>query len=90
MPRTTKSTDEKTLGERAYSAYLAGRLAGSVTADSPARWALVARYSAPNRQPCEVYTFLLGLREAGCPLMDPETLLTAVWASLGMTAEVAS
>mgnify|MGYP000978205539 CR=1 FL=1 len=92
MPKTksTKLIDEQTLGDKAYAAYMAGRLAGSVTADSPARWALVARYSAPSRQPSEVYTFLLGLREASCPLMDPETLLTAVWASLGMAAEVAS
>lgn len=84
----TKSISEKTLGNLAYRAYLSGRLAGSVTADSPARGALVARYSAPGRQPCEVYTFLTGLRDAGCPILDPDELLGAVCRGLGM--EVAS
>lgn len=84
MTKNNKSPDEKTLAERAYSAYLAGRLAGSVTADSPARTALVARYSAPSRQPSEVYTFLLGLREAGCPILAPDELLASVYRELGM------
>lgn len=82
-----KLISEKTLAERAYAAYMAGRLAGSVTADSPARTTLVQRYSAPSRQPCEVYTFLLGLREAFCPILAPDELLTAVCAALGMAAE---
>ena len=86
----TKKLDEKSLGERAYTAYLVGRMAGSVTADSPARWALVTRYSMPGRQPCEVYTFLAGLRDAGCPILSPEELLGTVYRELGMADGVAS
>lgn len=45
---------------------------------------MVQRYSAPNRQPCEVYASLVGLREAGCPLSSPEELLAQVYRELGM------
>ena len=88
--KSTKLIDEQTLGNLAYAAYMAGRLAGSVTADSPARTALVQRYSAPGRQPCEVYTFLAGLRDAGCPILSPEELLGTVYRELGMADGVAS
>ncbi len=83
---TTKRFDEESLGQLAYRGYLCGRLAGAVTAESPARWALVQRYAAPGRQPCEVYCFLAGIREAGCPLSSPEELLEQAYRELGMEA----
>lgn len=83
MKKTTR-LDESALSRLAYAGYLCGRLAGSVNPESPARAALVQRYSAPSRQPCEVYTFLLGLRESGCPLSSPEELLATAYRELGM------
>jgi len=55
-------------------------------ADSPAHAELVARYSAPSRRSTEVYTFLLGIREAGCPLSSPDELLEQAYRELGMEA----
>lgn len=86
--RSKTTLEEVTLAERAYSAYLAGRLAGLTAVESPARNMLVQRYAATNRQPCEVFTFLTGFRESGCPLLCPDELLSAVCASLGMAGEV--
>lgn len=84
---TKKSIDEKTLADLAYAAYLHGRMAGVVTAESPARTALVQRYSAPSRHRVEQYTFLYALRSAGCPLESPDELLASVYRELGMDSQ---
>ena len=86
MTKLPKVLDEATLSQIAYRGYLCGRLAGAVTPESPARWTLVQRYSAPSRQPCEVYCFLAGIRESGCPLSSPEELLGQAYRELGMEA----
>lgn len=87
MPKTKtqpKSVlDEITLGQFAYAAYLSGRLAGAVPLESSVRTELVKRYIGP-RSTVEKFTFLLGIREANCPLLDPEELLTAAHVSLRM------
>lgn len=82
QPRSV--SDEITLADRAYAGYLSGRMAGAVPPDSSVRTELVRRYCAPRPSTVEKFTFLMGLREANCPLMDPETLLSAVSASLQM------
>ena len=92
MPKSTKNkttqprsvSDEITMADRAYAGYLSGRLAGAVPLDSSVRTELVRRFCGPRPSTVEKYTFLFGLRDSGCPLMDPETLLSAVSVSLQM------
>lgn len=83
-PQPQSVSDEITIGQSAYAGYLSGRLAGAVPPESSVRTELVRRYSGPRLTLVEKFTFLLGIRESNCPLLDPEELLTAAHVSLRM------
>lgn len=78
----TKSTrlDEKVLSDKAYTAYLYGRLA-SLLPEHSALWALLTRsYAAATRQPLEPYCFAKGLLAPTDSVLGPQALLDAVHA----------